>query len=86
MLGECNQAIDAASLGDHAYFAYVDTDDAAALFGELGAKGVEFVKPLADEPWGRREFGIRTVGGHRMMFGRDIQARSGVEASGAAPR
>jgi hypothetical protein len=27
------------------------------------------VKPLRIEPWGMREFGIRTIDGHRMMFG-----------------
>jgi hypothetical protein len=32
----------------------------------------DIIKPLRDEPWGMREFGIRTVDGHRMMFGRMI--------------
>ena len=30
------------------------------------------MKPLRDEPWGLREFGLRTVNGHRLMFGQPI--------------
>jgi hypothetical protein len=29
----------------------------------------ELIKELRDEPWGMREFGVRTVDGHRIMFG-----------------
>ena len=28
-----------------------------------------FIKSLRDEPWNMREFGIRTIDGHRIMFG-----------------
>jgi hypothetical protein len=31
------------------------------------------VKPLASEPWGMREFGLRTVDGHRIMIGQDLK-------------
>ena len=37
-------------------------------------KGVEFIKQLTDESWGMREFGIKTIDGHRMMFGQDLNA------------
>ena len=30
------------------------------------------MKQLTDEPWGMREFGIKTIDGHRMMFGEDL--------------
>jgi len=36
------------------------------------AAGAELVKALATEPWGMREFGIRTVDGHRIMFGQEV--------------
>lgn len=72
MIGECRDAGDASSLGDHSYFAYIDTDDAGGLFSELESKGVDFIKRLADEPWGMREFGIKTIDGHRIMFGQDM--------------
>lgn len=72
MLGECRDAAPASALGDHSYFAYVDTADAAALHGELAGRGVTIIKPLQDEPWGMREFGIATLDGHRIMFGQEL--------------
>jgi catechol 2,3-dioxygenase-like lactoylglutathione lyase family enzyme len=69
MAGECPDALPPAELGDHSYFAYLAVDGIDAWHDELVAKGVELVKPLRTEPWGMREFGIRTVDGHRIMFG-----------------
>ncbi len=69
MAGECPGAPPARDIGDHSYVAYLEVQDVDALHAELGARGVEVVKPLRDEPWGLREFGIRTIDGHRMMFG-----------------
>jgi uncharacterized glyoxalase superfamily protein PhnB len=72
MLGECPDAMPATALGDHGYFAYVSVADASAMFAEFSARCVEFAKPLTDEPWGMREFAVRTVDGHRIMFGQDL--------------
>ncbi len=72
LAGECPDAIPPAELGDHSYFAYVLADRVDALFGELTARGVQLIKKLRNEPWGMREFGIRTVDGHRIMFGSPI--------------
>jgi uncharacterized glyoxalase superfamily protein PhnB len=69
MAGECPDALSPVLLGDHSYFAYVQVDAIDALYAQWQARGVEFIKPLRDEPWGMRELGIRTVDGHRMMFG-----------------
>ena len=69
LAGECRDAMRPADLGDHSYFAYVEVSGIDALHAEFVGRGVELVKPLRDEPWGMREFGIRTVDGHRMMFG-----------------
>ena len=66
--GECPDAPSAAEIGDHGYIAYVEVDDVDALHAEWRARGVDCIKPLRDEPWGMREFGIRTVDGHRMLF------------------
>ncbi|MCE2969420.1 MAG: VOC family protein [Burkholderiales bacterium] len=74
MLGECPDAIPPGALGDHSYFAYVTVSDARGLFREFGAKGVEFIKPLVDEPWGMREFGVRTIDGHRIMVGQELDS------------
>lgn len=72
MAGECPDAIPAADLGDHSYFAYIDVDDIDTYFDELKRNGAEFIKDLRSEPWGMREFGVRTVDGHRIMFGQEI--------------
>ncbi len=72
MLGECPDSIAPRDLGDHSYFAYVTVLNATALFQEFREKAVEFIKPLADEPWGMREFGLRTIDSHRIMFGQEI--------------
>lgn len=72
-LGECPDTLPAKELGDHSYFAYITVLDAVLLFKELSARSIEFVKPLTDEPWGMREFGVRTVDGHRVMFGQELE-------------
>ncbi|MFT3764581.1 MAG: VOC family protein [Minicystis sp.] len=69
MAGECPDAIPPADLGDHSYFGYFVVDDVDRYHDQVCAKGVEIVKPLRDEPWGMREFGLRTVDGHRIMIG-----------------
>ena len=69
MAGECADALPPAELGDHSYFAYVVVDGIDAFHDEVMARGAVAIKPLRDEPWGMREFGIRTVDGHRIMFG-----------------
>lgn len=69
MAGECRDAIDPHKLGDHSYFAYLVIDDIDGLYEALVAKGVEMIKKLRNEPWNMREFGIRTMDGHRIMFG-----------------
>lgn len=73
MLGECKDAIPPAQLGDHSWYGYVTISDATALCIEYRAKGAEFTQELADKPWGMREFGIRTIDGHRIMFGQELE-------------
>jgi uncharacterized glyoxalase superfamily protein PhnB len=65
-----------ADLGDHSYFAYIEVSGIDDLHEEFAGRGVELIKPLRDEPWGMREFGIRTVDGHRIMFGARPRART----------
>ncbi|HEY6486117.1 MAG TPA: VOC family protein [Candidatus Cybelea sp.] len=57
------------ALGDHSYFAYLEVDDVEALYATVASRGADISKALRVEPWGMREFGIRTVDGHRIMFG-----------------
>jgi len=72
MLGDCPDALAPAATGDHAYFAYVTVEDVDALYAEFRARLLDFIKLLRDEPWGMREFGLRTVDGHRLMFGQEL--------------
>jgi catechol 2,3-dioxygenase-like lactoylglutathione lyase family enzyme len=69
MLGECADDRSAYETRNHSYFAYIDLEQIDALYEEYVSKGVEILSKLADQPWGQREFSIRTIDGHRIMFG-----------------
>jgi catechol 2,3-dioxygenase-like lactoylglutathione lyase family enzyme len=72
MAGECPEAIPPADLGDHSYFAYLQLDDIRSYYESVRAAGAVIGKPLRDEPWGMREFGLVTADGHRIMFGQPL--------------
>lgn len=72
MAGQCPDALPAEQLGDHSYFAYLVVDDADVYYQHVVAAGGKIIKPLVSEPWGMREFGIRTVDGHRIMIGQEL--------------
>lgn len=72
MAGECRDAIPPAQLGDHSYFAYLQVADVDAFYDSVRAAGTKISKPLRDEPWQMREFGLVTVDGHRIMFGAPV--------------
>jgi predicted enzyme related to lactoylglutathione lyase len=68
MAGECPDALPPADLGDHSYFAYLVVDDVDAWWTRVAGRAA-IGKPITDEPWNMREFGLRTVDGHRIMVG-----------------
>ena len=68
MAGECPDAIPPRALGDHSYFGYLVVEDVDGYHRRAVERGAEIVKPLRDEPWGTREFGLRTADGHRVMI------------------
>ncbi|MBI1186554.1 MAG: bleomycin resistance protein [Alphaproteobacteria bacterium] len=72
MAGECADAIPPRELGDHSYFAYLEVDDIDAIYARVTAAGAEAFAPPVDEPWGMREFGMRTIDGHRIRFGQRL--------------
>jgi len=74
MAGECPDAIPPRDLGDHSYFGYLVVDRVEEYHKRVVASGAELVKPLRDEPWGMREFGVRTADGHRLMIGTETGA------------
>jgi uncharacterized glyoxalase superfamily protein PhnB len=72
MAGECPDAMPVHETGDHSYFMYLTVDDVAAFHDRATAGGADITKPLRDEPWSMREFGLRTVDGHRIMIGQRL--------------
>ena len=72
MAGECPDAIPPGNLGDHSYYAYLAVDQADEYHERATRAGAEIVKSLRDEPWGMREFGLRTADGHRIMIGSEV--------------
>ena len=69
MAGECRDAMPAHDLGDHSYFGYLVVDGVDDYYARAVAKNAEIVKALRNEEWGMREFGLRTIDGHRLMLG-----------------
>ena len=72
MLGECPSEKPASDLGDHSYVAYLLVEGVDRLHEEVVARGAEVTSRPATEPWGLREFGIRTPDGHRIRFGEPV--------------
>jgi uncharacterized glyoxalase superfamily protein PhnB len=68
-LGEGSDAVPATEHGDHSYVAYVQVHDGAGLYAELVSRGAPIPTPPETQPWGMREFALRTPEGHRMTFG-----------------
>lgn len=73
MLGECADDRSAFETVNHSYFAYIDVENIEMLYREFSEKGVEVLSKLGDRPWGQKEFAIRTIDCHRIMFGESIQ-------------
>lgn len=73
MAGHCPDAIPAKDLGDHSYFGYFVVDNVDNYYETAVANGAEVIKPLRDELWGMREFGLRTLDGHRIIIGQDLE-------------
>lgn len=71
MAGECPDAIPPRDLGDHSYFGYFVVGGIDVFYEQVRARGAEIIKPLRDEPWGMREFAVRTIDGHRIMVGEE---------------
>ncbi len=72
LAGHCPDSIPAGDLGDHSYFAYLVMDDVNDYYAQVTAHKPDLIKAIRDEPWGMREFGVRTNDGHRIMFGQEL--------------
>jgi uncharacterized glyoxalase superfamily protein PhnB len=69
MLGRCPDAPSAREIGDHNYLAYLHVDDVDGFYRRAVEHGADVLKPPRDEPWGMREFALRSPDGHRFMLG-----------------
>ena len=76
MLGECPDEKPASEIGNHSYVAYLIVEGVDELHHEVTARGAQVVSPLESEPWGMKEFSVRTPDGHRIRFGEPIAAAS----------
>ena len=76
MLGECPDDRSAFETHNHSYFAYIDVENIDDLYRELSDKHVDILSHIENKPWGQREFSVRTIDGHRMMFGEKIEAKA----------
>jgi catechol 2,3-dioxygenase-like lactoylglutathione lyase family enzyme len=74
-LGECPEEKPAGELGNHSYFVYLTVEGIDQLHQELSTRGAPVISEPEDQPWGMREFGLRTPDGHRIRFGEPIAAR-----------
>ena len=73
MAGHCSDSTPGRDLGDHAYFAYWVVDKVDDFYEEFTGNGVELIKKIKDEPWGMREFGLRTNDGRGIMIGQELE-------------
>jgi uncharacterized glyoxalase superfamily protein PhnB len=52
--------------------AYVNIEDADALYAEYAARGVEFTREVANMPWHSREFVVKDCDGRLLAFGASL--------------
>ena len=52
--------------------AYLFIEDADVLYAEYAARGVEFVRGLANTPWHCREFVVKDCDGRLLAFGANL--------------
>ena len=52
--------------------AYVSVEDPDGLYAEYSAKGLEFVRELANTPWHSREFVVKDCDGRLLAFGSNL--------------
>jgi predicted enzyme related to lactoylglutathione lyase len=76
MLGRCPEVVPASELWDHSYVAYLSVEKVDDYHARAISEQAEVLKAPTDEPWGRREMGLRSPDGHRFMLGERIQQLS----------
>ena len=72
MLGECSDEMTAEATGNHSWFAHALIENVDEVYDELLERGANVLTPIADRPWGIRDFTVVTPDGHRIVFGQVI--------------
>lgn len=71
LIDDPDPSIGFVAAGDHLHL-FLPTDDVAADAKRLQQAGIEFLKPMADTPWGTREFYIADNQGHVLCFSQGL--------------
>jgi uncharacterized glyoxalase superfamily protein PhnB len=69
MLGECTDEMTAHATGNHSWFAHCLVENVDEVYKELSEREAAILSPLADKPWGIREFSVVTPDRHRIVYG-----------------
>ncbi len=69
MLGECSDALWAHETGDHSWFAHALVENVDEVYEEISSRGAEIISTIRTQPWGIREFTVKSPDGHRIVFG-----------------
>ena len=69
MLGECSDALWAHETGDHSWFAHALVENVDEVYSEFRERGAEIISTIRTQPWGIRDFTVKTPDGHRIVFG-----------------
>ena len=72
MLGECADEMSAEETGNHSWFAHTLVENVDEIYQEFIDRGAKILSPIANKPWGIRDFTVVTPEGHRVVFGQVI--------------
>src|SRR6187401_3116869 len=64
MLGECSDEMTAEATGNHSWFAHALVENVDEVYAEFIERGTQILSPIANKPWGIRDFTVVTPDGH----------------------
>jgi len=67
MLGECSDEMTAEATGNHSWFAHALVENVDEVYEEFKTSGATIISPIANKPWGIRDFTAVTPDGHRIV-------------------
>ena len=70
--GDCAIFLRATETDPQSATFWVFTEDVDLAHSELAARGADIVDPVADKPWGMRQFTLRDLHGNLFHFHHDI--------------